>query len=355
MLTRRRFAVAAAIWPWSAVRADAASDDGYAAEVVATMPAYRPGRQVAGAVRIWGHGRRDLPWMLPLIRLWESGVQRFHPGLRVDYHMYGTSSGVPSLFNGLGDIAILGEEILPEDVQAFRHATGYEPLGIEIATGSLDVRNFDYAQQCFVHADNPLTKLTLAQMDAVFGAEHRRGARNIRRWGELGLRDDWADRDIIPYSWKLDDSFAFFIQQSVLRGSHRWNCAVREFAHINRPDGSIYDHGQQILDALARDRYGIAISNIRYASPRVRALALSAGLGRPFVNASKHSLIDSSYPLARTIPAVINRAPGATIEATVREFLDFILSREGQSVVVREGRYLPLNRTLLLAQRRKLT
>ena len=354
MLSRRRFALSAATLPWLVPFAQAGDDDEYAAQVVAMLPEYRPHAPVSGVVSIWGHGRRDLPWMLPLIRLWESGLRKFHPGVSVDYRMYGTSSGIPALFTGLGDIAILGEEILPEAANAFRKATGYAPLGVEIATGSLDVRNFDYAQQCFVHVDNPLAKLTLAQMDAVFGAEHRRGPKNIRRWGELGLRGDWADKPIVPYSWKLDDSFAFFIQQSVLKGSHRWNCEVREFAHINRADGSIYDHGQQILDALAKDPRGIAISNIRYASAQVKALPLSAERGAPFIAATKRSLIDLRYPLARTIPAVINRAPGATVVPKVREFLSFVLSRDGQAAVNRDGNYLPLNHELLLAQRRKL-
>jgi phosphate transport system substrate-binding protein len=354
MWSRRRFAASIAALPLSARVALAESDVGYATQVVAMLPEFQPDTQATGVVSIWGHGRRDLPWMLPLLRRWETGLRVFHADFAIDYQMYGTSSGVPSLFTGVGDIAILGEEILPEAENAFRKATGYAPLGIEIATGSLDVRNFDYAQQCFVHVENPLNQLTLAQMDGVFGAEHRRGHKNIRRWGELGLRGAWADRVITPYSWKLDDSFAFFIQQSVLKGSHRWNCAVHEFAHINRADGSIYDHGQQILDALARDPYGIGVSNIRYASSQVKALALSVGGGAPFVSATRRSLIDLTYPLARTIPAVINRAPGAVVVPKVREFLRYILSRQGQDAIVQDGKYLPLNADCLLAQRAKL-
>ena len=330
------------------------SDDEYPRRVVDTLPSYQPQAPASGVVSIWGHGRRDLPWMQPLIRLWERGLQRFQPGVSVDYRMYGTSSGIPSLFNGLGDIAILGEEILPEAAAAFIKATGYPPLGIEIATGSLDVRNFDYAQMCFVHAENPLTRLSLKEMDGIFGAEHRRGTANIRRWGQLGLSGAWRNLPIVPYSWKLDDSFAFFIQQTVLQGSHRWNCDVHEYAHITRADGSIYDHGQQILDALALDRAGIAIANLRYASPRVKTLALSTGDRAPFVTASKRSLIEQTYPLARTIPAVINRAPGTAVPAKLREFLGYVLSREGQQAINQDGKYLPLARHLLLSQRAKL-
>jgi phosphate transport system substrate-binding protein len=332
----------------------APTGSGLEAEIVASLPRYEPRQPVAGVIRIWGHGHIKLPWMKPLVMAWEKGFQHYHPGISIDYQMHGTSSGIPVLFTGIGDIAILGEEILPDAAAAFEKVRHYPPLGIEVATGSLDVRNFDYAQMFFVHKDNPLAKMTLAELDAIFGEEHRRGARNVRTWGDLGLTGEWADQPITPYGWKIDDSFGFYIQEAVLGGSHRWNCQLREYAHIYRADGTIYDHGQQILDALARDRYGIAVSNARYAGPDVKALALAGTPGGPYVAASKRSLVDRSYPLARTIPAVVDRAPGAALDPKVSEFLSYILSREGQEAIVADGRYLPLSAELAAEQRSKL-
>jgi phosphate transport system substrate-binding protein len=326
----------------------------FEARLVAKLPPYRPGERVSGVISIWGHGNRALPWMRHLIGLWEQGFQRFHPDVKLDYQMWGTSSGIPALFTGIGDVAILGEEILPESARAFERVKGYPPLGIEIMTGSLDVRNFDYAQQFFVHKDNPLAQMTLAQLDAIFGEEHRRGPKNIRAWGELGLTGEWAAKPITPYGWAIDDSFGEFLKGALLEGSHRWNCALVEHVHIFRPDGTIYDHGQQILDKLAKDRYGIAVSNIRYAGPDVKPLALGLGPEGPFVAASKETLIDHRYPLARTLPAVVDRAPGVPLEPKVREFLRYLLSREGQEVVNQDGRYLPLSPELIAGQIRKI-
>ncbi len=321
---------------------------------VAKLASYRPQASVSGSLRLWGHGNRKLPWMRNLVDLWEAGFRRFHPGTRIDYRMYGTSSGVPALFTGIGDIAILGEEILAPAAAAFERFKGYPPTAIEIMTGSLDVRNFDYAQQIFIHRDNPLKRLTLAQLDAILGAEHRRSSRNIRFWGELGLGGSWAQRPIIPYSWAIDDSFGYYLENAVLAGSHRWNPALREFSHIIYPNGSIYDHGQQILDALATDPKGIAVSNIRYAGPAVKSLPLGTTDRGPFVQASKASLIDRSYPLARSLPAVIDRPPDLSIPSLVREFLLYLLSREGQSMVAEDGRYLPLTSDLAIRQARLL-
>lgn len=303
---------------------------------------------------MWGHGNRKLPWMHYLVHQWAEDFQGFHPGARIQTHLYGTSSGIPALYNGLGDVALLGEEILPYAARAFERVKGYAPIGIELMTGSLDIRNFDYAQMVFVHHTNPLTQMSLVELDAILGTEHRRGTRNIRRWGELGLSGSWAGRAITPYSWAIDDSFGFYLRNAVMLGSHRWNSELRGFAHINNADGTIYDHGQQILDALARDPAGIAVSNIRYAVPDVKPLALAHTPAGPFVSASEASLIEQSYPLARTLPAVIDRAPDGRVDPKVREFLRYVLSREGQEAVNRDGRYLPLSPAAAENERRKL-
>jgi phosphate transport system substrate-binding protein len=331
-----------------------AAPGSYEAHLVKTLSPYVPQQNVSGVIRLWGHGNAKVPWLRHLVEAWERDFMKFHPGISFDYQMHGTSSGIPALFTGVGDIAILGEEILPEASAAFEKVKGYPPLGIEIMTGSVDVRNFDYAQQFFVHKDNPLTHLTLAQLDAVFGAEHRRGVRNIRTWGELGLQGDWAGKLIVPYGWAIEDSFGAYLQQYLLGGSHHWNCALKEFVHIYHADGSVYDHGRQILDALALDRYGIAVSNIRYAGPNVRALALGLHAAGPFFEVTKETLVNHRYPLARTIPAVIDRPPGAPIDPKVREFLRYLLSRDGQTAVNEDGRYLPLASVLIKEQLRKI-
>ena len=58
--------------------------------------------------------------------------------------------------------------------------------------------------------------------------------------------------------------------------------------------------------------------------------------------------------LARVIPAVIDRPPGMPIDPKVKEFLRYLLSREGQQIVVRDGRYLPLSAVAAQKEVRKL-
>ena len=318
----------------------AASDP--AVRFVDSLPLYAPLKRVNGTVKLWGHGSFKRDFMGRLVSLW---IDRFHqhqPEVRFVYQMYGTASAIGALYTGVGNLAILGEEISPDATLAFRRAKGYAPTGIPIATGSLDVNFFDYAHMIFVHRDNPIDKLTLADLEAIFGTEHKRGARNVRTWGDLGLTGEWATHRIEPYGWKVDDDFALFFREAVLEDSHRWNPDIHEYVHATRADGTQYDHGQRILDALALDRFGIAISNVRYANAQVKPVALAREPGGPYHLATIASLIAQDYPLVRIIPAFVDRAPGRPLQPAVREFLRFILSREGQQALLQESGYLPL-------------
>jgi phosphate transport system substrate-binding protein len=323
------------------------------AQELDSLPRYQPEQTVSGPIRLWGHGSFKADFMGKLVKAWAEGFNKFHPEARLDNQMYGTASAIGALYTGLGDIAILGEEISPAAAAAFTRARHYPPLGIDIATGSLDVAFFDYANMIFVHKDNPLARLTLVEADAIFGAEHRLGPRNIRTWGELGLGGEWTNQRITPYSWK-DLDFSLFIQDTVMGGSHRWNNDLKEFGHIRNADGTQYDHGKRILDALATDRFGIAISNIRYANPNVKALALARRADAPYYEATRETLVSQDYPLTRIIPAFIDRAPGQPIDPKVREFLRYILSREGQKDIVNTTGYLPLSAQSIGEQFRKL-
>src|SRR5260370_42097508 len=130
---------------------------------------YQARQSVTGTIRIWGHGSPKHDFMGQLMKRWEEGFRQYQPGIRIENKMYGTASAIGALYTGVADMTILGEEIHAPAVAAFERVMGYPPLGIEIATGSLDVRNFDYAHLFFDHNDNPLSQLTPTPLDEIFG------------------------------------------------------------------------------------------------------------------------------------------------------------------------------------------
>jgi phosphate transport system substrate-binding protein len=319
------------------------------------LPHYQPQQQVSGTIRLWGHGAPVLDFMGMLVKSWEEGFAKYQPGVKFEYDMYGTASAMGALYTGKGDIAILGQEIYPFETVAFQQVKHYPPLGIEIATGSVDVRNFDFAIGVFVNKNNPLSQMTLDQIDKVFAWHEGGKSANIETWGHLGLKGDWVDKPIHLYGWHESDVFSTFVEHAALHDSHRWRCGMKQYAHIHRADGTIYDSGQQILDDLANDPYGIALSNVRYLKDNaVKPLALARTAAGPYYAATKDTLIDRQYPLGRIIPAEIDRAPGQPVDPKVKEFLLYILSREGQEDIVRNGKYLPMQPEAARREREKL-
>jgi phosphate transport system substrate-binding protein len=321
---------------------------------VDSLPLYVPDGKASGRISLWGHGSFKHDFLGKLLHTWIEGFRRYQEDVVFENRMYGTASAIGALYTGAGNLAILGEEIHPDAALAFQRAKGYPPTQFQIATGSLDVNFFDYAHMIFVHAGNPIGRLTVAQLEAIFGTEHKRSAHNIRTWDQLGLTGDWHGRRIQPYSWKTDEDFGLFFRGAVLGGSHRWNVEVKEFVHTTRPDGSLYEHGAQILDTLAHDPFGIAISNVRFANSQVKALALAGRGSGPYYQATQANLISQKFPLTRIIPACIDRAPGEPVDPKLREFLRYVLSREGQRALLTDSGYLPLGTDAILQQREKL-
>lgn len=305
---------------------------------IAGLPHYVPGPPVTGVIHLWGHGSFKRDFVGQLVDRWMAEFRRSQPGVTLDYRMYGSASGIGALAVGSANLVMLGEEISPDALALFRRAKGYAPTKIEIANGSVDTNYFDYAHMIFVNRANPIARLSRPQLAAIFGAKGQ-----VREWGQLGLKGPWAHRRITPYAWKTDIDFGLFFRERVLGGDHRWNPATREFMPIARQDGSNYEHGQQILDALAKDPAGIAISNVRFGRPEVKSLALAWGGRAPYVNALDATLIDRSYPLVRIIPAYVDRAPGKSVDPAVAEFLRFVLSSEGQEALADDSGYLPLD------------
>src|SRR5579864_2299085 len=161
------------------------------------LPApYVPRQAVSGTIRIWGHGAyaKSQDFIEGLVQAWEAGFNKHQPGVHFDNHLNGTAAAIGALYTGTGDLALMGREIWPPEVAAFKEVFDYEPTGLNVVTGSFNVRNRGYALVIFVHKDNPLSKLTLTQLDAIYGVERRRGGKPVRTWGDLGLSGEWRDQ-----------------------------------------------------------------------------------------------------------------------------------------------------------------
>src|SRR5258708_1890428 len=180
------------------------------------IPGYQPEGAVAGSVRIWGH-----PYMAGVAKRWSEGFARFHPGAKVEARLMGSDTAVPGLYSGNADIALMGRENNITDDNGFSRPKQYKFTRVELMNGSLDAPGKSDALAVFVHKDNPLARLSLAELDAIFGCERRRGGKVAERWGDVGVGGERAGRPIHLYIYDADTGTGRFFQDAVLEGSRK--------------------------------------------------------------------------------------------------------------------------------------
>lgn len=312
-----------------------------------SLPLNEPVRAASGTIRIRGNDRME-----KLMKYWQEGYRRSHREMQFDTSLIGTGTGMAGIYTAVADLALMGREATPSEIMAFQWVYKYPPLRIDVATGSLDVPGKSFAVVVLVNRDNPISHMTVAQLDGIFSADHLRGPRSLRTWGDLGLTGEWADKPINPYGYDVETGTGQFFKAVVFNGADKWSCALKEFAV---PKGaSDAEPGKEIMEALARDRYGIAYSTLRYGSGKVKALALSGADGGPYYEPTRENLKERKYPLTRFASVYLNRTPGKPVDPEVKEFLRYVLSEEGQREVARDGDFLPLSNEAIREQLRKL-
>jgi phosphate transport system substrate-binding protein len=305
----------------------------------AQAPAYTAAQRVEGVIRIWGPAE-----MSAVTEYWAEGFKRFHPEARIETTLKGSASAIPGLYSAKADIALLGRENNLTDTNGFGRVKQYRPVRLELMRGSLDVVGKSPALVVYTHKDNPLKAISLDQLDAIFGYERRRGHAPIQTWGDFGLDGEWTKATIKLYAYDVRTGTGDFFRNTVMGGSHKYNWDVlSEYKDSRRSDGTLRDAAESITQAAASDRYGLAISSLRYTHPDLKPIAVSAKKGGEAVHATAQSIIDGSYPLARATYAFVDVRPGEPLNSNVREFLRYVLSREGQADIARDRGYLPLS------------
>ncbi|MDE2486310.1 MAG: phosphate ABC transporter substrate-binding protein, partial [Alphaproteobacteria bacterium] len=180
--------------------------------------------------------------------------------------------------------------------------------------------------------------------------------KNIRTWGQLGLNGKWKNMPIRVFGYTLKYNFPDEIHNKVFHGGYKWNEALEEYANKTNPDGSLYIAGQQMIDDLGKTPGAIAYvaGGVSMMNSNVKLLPLSVKTGGPPIPLTLDNVQNRTYPLAGEVYFYMNRPPGRPLPPKVREFMRYVLSRQGQEQVERDGKYLPLTAELSREETAKL-
>lgn len=259
--------------------------------------------------------------MKGLSHRWESKLREIYPGLSIQVQGIGSETGPPALLEGKAQVAAMSRQMTKKEIDEFSKRYGYEPTEVPVAADALAI---------FVHRDNPITGMTLQELDAVFCKEHRRGLNEDRiSWSQFGLSGEWSQSAITLIGRNKASGTATFFREHV--------CGNGDFKESMKTEPG----AASIVVGVKKDRYAVGISGIGYRTSSVRPVPLAIAKEKPYIEPTFETTIDGSYPLRRPLYLYINKAPKAPTSPAVTEFVKFAVSQEGQQAVIQEG-FFPL-------------
>lgn len=268
-----------------------------------------------------------------LMTLWAEGFRRQYPNVKIQIEGKGSSTAPPALIEGTAQLGPMSRKMKGKEIDGFEAKFGYKPTAFPVAIDALAV---------YVNKDNPLQGLTMPQVDAVFSKTRRQGYQeNISKWGQLGLTGKWVQMPISLYGRNsASGTYGFFKEVVLENGDYK--------DEVKEQPGSA-----SVVQGITEDVAGIGYSGIGYNTSGVHALPLAKKEGEPFVEPTYENAGTGKYPLARYLLVYVNKAPNQPLSPIVREFLQYIYSREGQKVVIKDG-YFPLSQKIIQKQSQHL-
>ena len=304
---------------WSLVLAAGLAGSARAQEGVtvdSALPEYKQVQGVSGSIKSIGSDT-----MNNLMTLWAEGFLKMYPSVQVEIEGKGSSTAPPALIAGTATFGPMSRPMKDKEIDEFEKKFGYKPVALPTSIDMLAV---------YVHKDNPIKGLTLAQVDAIFSKSRKAGyAKDIVTWGDAGLSGEWADKPISLYGRNsASGTYGFFKEHVMANGDYK--DSVKE-----QPGSS------SVVQGVASDKYGIGYSGIGYKTADVNAIALGHDAGK-FVEPVAANVYTGDYPLQRFLLLTVNVKPGSRLDPLRCEFIKYVLSQQGQKDVVKDG-YFPIS------------
>jgi phosphate transport system substrate-binding protein len=284
--------------------------------VDASIPAYKKVSGISGNLSSVGSDT-----LANLMTLWAEDFKREYPNVNTQVQAAGSSTAPPALTEGVANLGPMSRMMKDDEIAKFEQKYGYKPTAVPVAVDALAV---------FVHKDNPITGMSMQQLDAVFSSTRTCGApADIKSWGQLGLNGAWSSRDVQLFGRNsVSGTYGYFKETALCKGDFKNG--------VNEQPGSA-----SVVQSVSTAVNGIGYSGIGYKTASVRMVPLAKKDGGKFVEASAANALSGEYPLSRYLYIYVNKKPNQPLAPLEREFIKLVLSQSGQQDVVKDG-YIPL-------------
>ncbi|MHB1437771.1 MAG: PstS family phosphate ABC transporter substrate-binding protein, partial [Thiobacillus sp.] len=287
-----------------------------AVKVDPALPSYQKASGVSGNFTSVGSDTLN-----NLMTLWAESYKRLYPNVNIQIQGAGSSTAPPALIQGASNFGPMSRTMKDEEIVAFEKKHGYKPTPVPVAIDALAV---------YVNKDNPVPGLSIPQVDAIFSSTRKcGGAKEISKWGDVGMTGDWANRPVALYGRNsVSGTYGYFKKNALCKGDFSKRVAEQP--------GSA-----SVVQSVSGQIGAIGYSGIGYRTSGVRPLALSKKDGQPFVEANAENALNKTYPLSRVLYVYVNKRPNQPLQPLEREFFKMVLSKQGQEVVIKDG-FVPM-------------
>ena len=256
-----------------------------------------------------------------LMTLWAEEFKRLYPNVNIQIQAAGSSTAPPALTEGTANLGPMSRMMTQGEIAAFEGHHGYKPTAIGVAIDALAV---------YVHKDNPIKGMTIADVDAVFSATRKCGnPADITNWGQLGLDASWAARPVQLYGRNsVSGTYGYFKEFALCKGDFKNT--------VNEQPGSA-----SVVQGITKSINAIGYSGVGYKTSGVRAVPLAKKPDEAYIEATAENAVAGKYPLSRLLYIYVNKHPNNPLPPLEMEFVKMVMSKTGQTVVLKDG-YIPL-------------
>lgn len=275
---------------------------------------YAPTSGVSGTLKSIGSDTLN-----NLMTLWAEGFRSAYPSVTIEIEGKGSSTAPPALIAGTAQLGPMSRPMRAAEMDQFEAKYGYKPTAVRVAVDALAV---------FVNKDNPVACLSLTQIDSIFSVTRNFGGQAIDTWDQAGGSGDFVGKPISLFGRNAaSGTYGYF--KEVALGNGDFRDTVKE-----QPGSSA------VVQGVAADKFAIGYSGIGYKTADVRAIAVSGRDGQCH-EATQENAYKGAYPISRFLYVYVNKNPSAPLDPVLREFFKFVLAKEGQEVVIKDG-YFPM-------------
>jgi phosphate transport system substrate-binding protein len=258
-----------------------------------------PSLAMAGTIAIKGSDT-----MVVLGQRWAEDYMKKNPGTVIQVTGGGSGTGISALINGTTDICEASRSMKPAEVDQLKAKTNAPPDEITVAKDGLSV---------YVNDSNPLKELTMDQLKGIFTGK-------TQNWKEIG----GPDAKIIPYSRENSSGTYVFFKEHVLQNADY------------TPRAQAMPGTAAVVNAVAKEKFSIGYGGAAYAKG-IKVIKIKKDAASPAIEPSDATVKNGSYPLSRPLFFYLRAKPAGEIKS----FIDWVLSGEGQAVVLKVG-YFPI-------------